>query len=89
MAKCIHGNDINQCGFCYRNRTIEQFGGHHNGDVTVSKQNGGLTKLYVKEAMEEHPPQERKEKEEEMMKVYVEKSFSVDIPETSKDDDNG
>ena len=33
MAKCIHGNDIDQCGFCRRNRHIEQFGGNHKGPV--------------------------------------------------------
>ena len=85
MAKCEHGNDIDQCSFCRRNRTIEQFGGHHSGDVTINKQNKGLTKLYLKEAMEENPPQERDEKEEEMMKEYVEKSFTV-TPEVTKEE---
>ena len=85
MAKCEHGNDIDQCGFCRRNRTIEQFGGHHSGDVTINKQNKGLTKLYLEEAMEENPPQERDKKEEEMMKEYVKKSFTV-TPEDNKED---
>ena len=86
MAKCEHGYDIGQCGFCRRNRTIEQFGGHHSGDVMTNKQNGGLTKLYVEEAMEEYPPKERDAKEEEMMKEYVQKSFTV-TPEITKEED--
>ena len=85
MAKCIHGNDIDQCGFCRRNRHIEQFGGNHSGDVSTTKQNGGLTKLYVEEAKEENPPEEREKKEEEMMKEYVKKSFTV-TPEDNKED---
>ena len=88
MAKCIHGNEIDQynyCGFCRRNRHIEQFGGDHSGDVSASKQSKGSTKLYVKEAMEENPPEEREKKEEEMMKEYVKKSFTV-TPEDNKED---
>ena len=86
MANCEHGNDIDQCGFCRKNRTIEQFGGHHSGDVGTPKQNGGLTKLYLKEAMEEHPPEERDKKEEEIMVEYVKKSFTV-TPEVTKEGD--
>ena len=86
MAKCEHGNDIDQCGFCRRNRHIEQFGGNHTGDVSTSKQNKGLTKLYLEEAMEENPPEERDKKEEEIMKEYVQKSFTV-TPEVTKEED--
>ena len=86
MAKCEHGNEINQCGLCHRNRTIEQFGGHHSGDVTINKEKKGLTKLYMQEAMEENPPKEREEREEEIMKEYVQKSFTV-TPELTKEDD--
>ena len=86
MAKCEHGNDINQCSFCRRNRTIEQFGGHHNGDVTTSKEKKKLTKLYLEEAMEENPPKERDEREEEIMIEYVKKSFTV-VPEETKEKD--
>ena len=87
MAKCEHGNEINQCGFCRRNRTIEQFGGHHNGDVTTSKEKKKLTKLYLEEAMEEHPPKERDAKEEEIMIEYVKKSFTVTPEETKEDNE--
>ena len=87
MAKCEHGNDINQCSFCRRNRTIEQFGGHHNGDVTTSKEKKKLTKLYLEEAMEENPPKERDEREEEIMIEYVKKSFTVVPEETEKDNE--
>ena len=86
MAKCEHGNDINQCSFCRRNRTIEQFGGHHSGDVTISKEKKKLTKLYLEEAMEENPPKERDEREEEIMIEYVKKSFTV-VPEETKEKD--
>ena len=87
MAKCEHGNEINQCGFCRRNRNIEQFGGHHNGDVTTSKEKKALTKLYLEEAKEEHPPEERDKKEEEIMIEYVKKSFTVTPEETKEDNE--
>jgi len=85
MAKCIHGNDIDQCSLCRRNRHIEQFGGHHSGEVSTSGQSKKPTKLYLEEAMEENPPEEREKKEEEMMKEYVKKSFTV-TPEDNKKD---
>lgn len=86
MAKCLCGNDIETCSICRRNRIVEQFGGHHSGDVMTTKQNGGLTKLYIEEAMEENPPKERDAREEEMMKEYVQKSFTV-TPEITKEED--
>jgi hypothetical protein len=85
MAKCICGNDIETCAVCRRNRTIEQFGGHHNGDVTTTKERKGLTKLYLEEAKQENPPKEREAKEEEIMIEYVKKSFTV-VPEETKED---
>ena len=86
MAKCICGNDVETCAICHRNRTIEQFGGHHSGDVGTPKQNGGTTKLYMEEAMEENPPAEREAKEEEIMIEYVKNSFTVK-PEITKEED--
>ena len=82
MAKCLCGNDIETCSICRRNRVIEQFGGHHSGDVMTNKQNGGLTKLY----MEDYCPDCEDESNEELMKEYVLKSFTV-TPEITEEDD--
>ena len=82
MAKCLCGNDIETCSICRRNRVIEQFGGHHSGDVMTNKQNGGLTNLY----MEDYCPDCEDESNEELMKEYVLKSFTV-TPEITEEDD--
>lgn len=82
MAKCICGNDIETCAICHRNRTIEQFGGHHSGAVSTSKQGGGLTKLY----MEDYCPECEEESNEELMKEYVLNSFTTKYESEEEDE---
>ena len=77
MAKCIHGNEIGQCGFC-RKESMYRIS---EGTMSTTERPKGISRPDLKEIMQDVDHQAEAEKQSEIMKEYVLNSFTTKLEE--------
>ena len=74
MAKCIHGNVIDQCGLC-RIESHKNIYGNFEGEVSTTQRPKGRSRPHMNEVMKDVDLQAEQEKQDELMEEYVKNSF--------------
>ena len=75
MAKCIHGNEIGQCGFC-RKESMYRIA---EGTMSTTERPKGVSRPDLKEILKDVDHQAEAEKQSEIMKEYVLNSFTTKL----------
>jgi|TARA_Y100000034_G_scaffold5826_1_gene6444 hypothetical protein len=75
MAKCIHGNEIGQCGFC-RKESMYRIA---EGTMSTTERPKGVSRPELKEIIQDVDHQAEAEKQDEIMKEYVLNSFTTKL----------
>ncbi|QDP46424.1 MAG: hypothetical protein GOVbin1709_86 [Prokaryotic dsDNA virus sp.] len=75
MAKCIHGNVIDQCGFC-RKESMHKI---VEGTMSTTERPKGVSRPDLKEILQDVDHQAEQEKRDEIMKEYILNSFTTKL----------
>jgi len=82
MAKCIHDNTIDQCGFC-RKESMYRIA---EGTMSTTERPKGVSRPDLKEILKDVDHQAEAEKQDEIMKEYVLNSFTTKLKENKEED---